>query len=211
MEKPNIDPTTLTVISFCDPAGSKKNRELKKIRARHAIVTIGVEPELNRIFVLDTWAATGTTDLLIDKIIATNNKWQPKTFGIEDNAMQSLFADALRREMRFKNIRIPLVNHSQPLKIDKDDRIRDALQPVMREGRLFLDRKQYELIAEMRSFPTGKTKDLVDALASAIAFVPKKAVKSARQQSHQALVDYLRDSGAPIWYIEEQMRNGGRY
>lgn len=201
-----IEVKDLYRISFCDPAGSKKNRELKKIRARSAIVSIGVDVQRNRIFVLDAWASAGTTDQLIDKIISVNRKWRPKIFGIEANAMQSVFADAVHREMRFKGERIPIFPHNQPTRIEKDTRIRDVVQPILRDGRLFLHELQVELITEMRSFPTGKTKDIVDALASAISLAPKRAVVRQRNEEAEALAQYLRESGAPMWYIEEQLR-----
>lgn len=211
MPDTQVPKSKLYIVTFCDPAGGKKKSEtLKRQRARSAIVTVGMEPDLGRIFALQAWGARCTTDQLIDKIIEVNSAWRPRTFGVEANAMQSLFADALSREARMKGIRLPVLQVQQPARVDKDNRIRDALQPLLSQGRLFLHPDMHELIVEMRGFPTAQTKDIVDALASACALLPRRTAKAQSRADGEQLVRYLRDSGAPAWYIEQEEVNERR-
>jgi predicted phage terminase large subunit-like protein len=193
----------LSLYAFCDPAGGKRG-EIKKIRARSAIVVIGIDPALGRIFTLDAWASRATTDHLIDQIAKKNAQWRPRIFGIEANAMQSLFADALRREFRHRGLHVPILPVQQSTKVDKIFRIRSLLQPLLQRGLLFVHPTMHELLVELRGFPTHNTVDIVDALASAIALAPQRTARQAQQEENSAYINYLRDTGAPMQYITEE-------
>ena len=187
---------------FCDPAGGRKEI-VKRVAARSAIVGVGIDA-LTRVFVLDAWAERCTTGRLIETILAMQARWRPPVFGIEANALQTLFADAVGREAAHQGASLPLVPVYQPTKIDKDWRIKTTLQPVLGAGRLFIPPMAYELRAELGDFPMGR-KDLVDALASAVNLLP---IPASRRDEDQALADlaaYLRDSGAPPHYIETRI------
>lgn len=190
-------------VAFCDPASGKREI-IRRTRARSAIIVVGADA-LTRLFVLFAWADRCSTDTLIEKILSTQEQFHPNIFGIEANAMQSLFADAVGREARDKHKTLPLVPVTQPTKIDKDWRIRTTLQPPIGEGRIFIQPTQYELKAEMLSFPMTPTKDLIDALASAVALIPHQGTRRDFDSEAQQLAQYLRDSGAPASYIEQRM------
>lgn len=183
----------LDVYSFVDPAGGK-SQTLKKVRARSAVVTIGVD-EVNRVFVLDTWAERTSTELVIKKIFDVYQDWRPSAIGIEANAMQALFADAVIYASTLKNLRIPVVPVVQPTRVTKEFRIRTALQPVISSGRLFIPESCGLLRAELGVFPTGDTVDLVDALASAVNMAPKKMPKAEAVREERQLRDYLLSRG----------------
>jgi len=193
--------------AFADPASGK--RRVKKARARQAIVVIGVD-YLLRIFVLFAWAGHYVTSRFRDKILDVMEKFSPRRFGIEANAMQELFGDEVieRAKERFGTAR-GFVEVYQPTKIEKDFRIRTTLEPVLNDGRLFVNASQIELISELRGFPTAATKDLVDALASAITLIPRRPPQVRRSAEAVALADYLRRSGAPSWYIEQRVAEVG--
>jgi hypothetical protein len=194
-----------TCYAFCDPAGKRKPGEtLKRVRARSAIIVVAPD-HLSRIFVLYAWAKRCSTDEMIEQIFETQERFRPRIFGVEANAMQSLFADAIRRESRMLQKRIALLPVTQPTGIDKDFRIRAALQPVIAWGRLFIQEHQTDLLHELTSFPMSATKDLVDALASAIALVPQKPTRRQHDEEIQKLAAYLRNSGAPAAYIEQRI------
>lgn len=190
--------------AFCDPASGKGKEAVKRVRSRSAIIVVAMD-DLCRFFVLHTWADRCGTDKLIDRITETARTWRPRTFGIEANALQSLFVDAVRRDARRSNITLPLTGVTQPTKVDKDWRIRSVLQPIIAEGRLFIQRHQYELLAEIETFPMGSTKDLIDALASAIALAPRRAIQSQRRSEADALRRYLEASHAPAEYITNRV------
>jgi hypothetical protein len=80
------------------------------------------------------------------------------------------------------------------------------LEPVINQGRLFIleGNAQVDLENEVRSFPTGKRKDIVDALASAVKLVPARNQEKAKDDEVQGVLQYLRETGAPGWYIEQR-------
>ncbi len=191
--------------AFCDPGGDHKSKSqaaLKKVRARSAIVVIGVEPLFNRIFTLSAWADRCATDVMVAKMFETHKNFRVKRFGVEANAMQSLFAAMLIRESRFRGFRVPFEAIQQSTRVDKDFRIRTALQKLVSDGKLFIQRDQLELLNELRSFPTGQTKDLIDALASAVQMVPMRSTKAQLHEEEEQVLRYLRESGAPASVIE---------
>lgn len=196
----------LQQLAFCDPGGDKAGSSgLRRVRARSAIVVIGVEPQLQRIFTLYTWAQAAATDLLANTIFDTYKRFPKiKQFGIEGNAMQSLFAAMLQREARTRGIKVPFIRRDQDTHVDKDFRIRTALQKPITEGRIFIQDTQIELLNELRSFPTGQTKDLVDALASAVMMVPHRSTQILHTEEEEAVLKYLRDTGAPTAVIESR-------
>jgi len=189
-------------VAFCDPSGGKT--ELKRTRARSAIVVIG-QDALSRVFVLEAWADRCPTDTLINRIFSTQRQWTARTFGIEANAMQSLFADAVTREARATGVRLPVQPVQQPTRIDKDVRIRLALQPVIASGRLLVRADMRDLLAEIESFPSGQTKDLVDALASALVLLPRRTLQRQHDDEVSRLASYLRERGARPADIERRV------
>lgn len=194
---------SLVKYAFLDPASGKQS--IKRTRARSAIVVIGVDPWM-RVFVLHTWADRASTMTIVEQVFKANEIWKPKLFGCEANAQQSLFAGAIRDQAMHRHIRLPLTPVNQPTKIDKDFRIRSVLQPVLAEGRLFMHPSQHELRVELQSFPMAPTKDLVDALASAISLAPTRPNRRLRDQEVEELAAYLRAIGAPPHVIEARVR-----
>ena len=194
---------------FLDPAGGKHNKDLKSTRARSAIVVVGVD-YIDRIWVLEAWADRCHTDEIIRRIFEMNAKWKPKVFGIEANAMQSLFADAVMAQAKMQGVRVPILPVMQPTRVKKEFRIRAALQPVFAEHRLlFHAQSQQELLKEVRSFPRGQVVDLVDALASVVSLVPRRKPKKQRDAGRDKLAAYLRRRGAPAGYIQKRVAGYG--
>lgn len=197
-----------TIFSFCDPAGDKSNQALRKIRARSAIIVIAVDA-LRRVFVIFAWAEKCSPEKLLEKIEYVQRTYKPKLFGIEANAMQSLFAGLARTHLKKKGLSAALVPINQSTRIDKDYRIVLAVQPVLSQGRLFLHETMVELIAEIRGFPTHRTKDLLDALASAIALAPQRTKRSMDHDRRAGLAKYLRASGASADYTKKKLAGLG--
>jgi hypothetical protein len=167
---------------------------LRRVRARSAIVVIAAD-DLGRIFTLHTWADRCPTEQLVARIFEINAQWAPRRFGCEANAMQALFADLVLAKAREASVTLPLVPVSQPTNVEKDWRIRTTLQPLYADGRLFLQPHQHELRAEVVSFPMSTTKDLIDALASAVKLLPPTPTRKAHDGERAALAQFLRESG----------------
>lgn len=189
--------------AFCDPASSKKE-VVKRVRSRSAIVVIAID-SISRIFVLLAWADRCSTDKLIDRIFEVGEAYKPRIFGCEANAMQSLFADAVRREARLSQRKLALTSVNQSTKVDKDFRIRAALQPVIANGRLFIQPHHHEARNEITAFPMSPTKDIIDALASAIALAPQRRIRQQRDAETENLARYLRQSGASPRHIDQRL------
>jgi muconolactone delta-isomerase len=192
----HLELTDLVIVSFCDPSAGKKGTErLKRTSARSAIVTVGLD-YLTRVFVLEAWADRCSTETLTKQLFATHERFPTmRIFGMEANAMQSLYADSVLLEARAKHKRIPFTPVTQPTKIEKHWRIRTTLQPVIANGRLFLQPDQHELQAELSSFPMTPVVDIVDALASAINIAPVRPSVQIRNDEAEAHAAYLRRCG----------------
>lgn len=119
--------------------------------------------------------------------------------------MQSLFADVVQDTALRQMKRLPIIGVNQTTKVEKDFRIRAAIEPVINSGRLFLLEKQSDLETELRGFPTAATKDIVDCLASAIALMPKRPKKAQRNEEIEQLAHYLRETGVPAHQIQRRI------
>jgi len=201
MEK--IEYNLLDKYAFTDPASGKGR--LKRTRARQAIIVIGTD-HIHRIFTLYAWAGRLPTSRYIKQLIKCCENYSPRIFGVEANAMQSLFADVVIDEAKKSMKKLPFIGIHQSTKITKDFRIRSILEPVINNGRLFTQKRQDELNAEIRGFPSSATKDLVDCLASAISLLPKRTVKQEENDEIESLAAYLRKTGAPSYYIEKRIK-----
>lgn len=190
---------------FCDPAAGKRAKRIAKSKCQSAIAGVA-QDALGRVIVLYAWAKVATTDELIEKIFETNRSFAPDRYGVEANAMQELFADALAREARGRGERLKVVPVQQSTRVDKLWRIRSTLQPVIGAGRLVVGEEQLELRSQLEAFPLGRWLDLVDALASAVALMPKRAVLRQRDEELDSLAAYLRATGAPPSEIERRLR-----
>jgi len=190
--------------AFLDPAGRRKPEQLKKIRARAAIIVIAVD-ELRRIFVLEAWAEKASALTIRDKVFEINSNYKLRSFGCEANAMQELYAEMLMIEAKRQNLRLPMTEVYQPTNIEKTFRIRTTLAPVVGFGRLFLREDHHELYRELTTFPMCQTFDLVDALASVCAMVPPVSRTRHVDAAREAHATYLRGSGYPAHLIESRL------
>lgn len=206
MEEEKISITRLKErYGFLDPAAGKQGRDqLRKELARSAIVVV-TQDSMQRVFVLEAWAKRCPTQELVREMMRVNKEWGLKSFGVEANAMQSLFVDTVEMILREKGEKIPLRAIYQNTRVDKMFRIRTALQPLLGQGRLILGEEQMELRNELKAFPRGQTVDLVDALASAVGMLPDVPQEEAVNQQADGLAKYLREQGVKAEYIEQRM------
>lgn len=189
---------------WLDPASGKRGNRLHSVRARSAIVVIGID-SWGRIYVLDAWAdRVGTTGIVtnfLDRVM----KWGPMIAAYEDMGQQSLLEEPLMEEAEARGVTLPLAPVSVSTKVEKTWRIRTILQPIVGAGRLILDDRLIELRNEITSFPMSQLKDIVDALASCCALVPPPRAQATAYDEQRDLFRYLRESGAPLSEIERYM------
>jgi hypothetical protein len=184
---------------FCDPASGEQT--LRKVASRSAIV-VAAPDHLGRIFALYAWAARVSAGELMEKIYQVNDQFQPRSFGIEANGLQTLYKGAILRDAALRERQLPLVGIHQPTRTQKDNRIRGYLQPLVGNGKLFLREDMVELQHEIVTFPMNPTKDLIDALASVCGMIPAARPQRRFDAEREAELEYLRRSGAPIAEIE---------
>src|SRR6266705_1281191 len=184
---------------FADLASGRKSlQELKRVRACQAIVGAAPFYYNNRrlVFVIYAWAGRLSTNEFKNKLLEVHDKWQPTRFGLESNAMQSLFTDTVIDAVKSKGQRVRFVSIDQPTKIDKDFRIRSALQESIANHEIFLLHSQTELVTEIVGFPITSTKNIIDALASIFYhLIPKRTTKRQEVDEKDALAEYLRLAG----------------
>ena len=189
-------------VGFHDPAGRKpKSGEIKYSRARAAWIMVGGD-SMGRVFVLDCLAGKFDPTTMQDKTFAMCEKWDPLVFGIEDNAMQSLYADLTMQRARVEKRRVPIQGVTQPTNVDKDFRIRQALRPLASKGQLFIPPRFIELRQEMQTFPSSPRKDLVDSLASAVMLLPPPVPVHAVEQDLADRLEWARERGAPPEHLQ---------
>lgn len=188
------------IVGYIDPAGGRTT--VRKTSSRSADVIIG-QDDIGRVFVLHAWAGRIPTTAHTDRIFKLVEDFHPRLLGIDASAQQSLYSDSLTREAKMRAARLPLLPMKMPTTMNKTERVRSVLQPVIVYGRLLVQPTQRDLLIELEAFPGGATVDLVDALASAISILRKVSSANARRSERDAHVEFLKASGAPQTYIDE--------
>lgn len=189
-------------VAFCDPAGQRKG--MLKTSARAAIACIAAD-QFRRIFALHLWAKRCTTRELIDHMYYVQQHFRPSIFGVESNAMQELFANATEIIARHEGVKLPLLPVEQTNRLDKDARIRFNLQSPFSYGQIFLQANQDDAISEIVGFPKALTKDLIDALASAVSLLPARVMQHQAYDRLTAVRQYLEKCQVPPWQVEQRL------
>jgi len=194
----------LECYAYADLAAGKDARN-KRRTARQCIV-VGARDWLARWFMLDVWAGRLTASEFKDRVLGTQERYNPRRFGLEANGMQVLFGSLVREEAAQRFGRIHMVPIYQPTNVEKNYRIRTGLEPVILQGRFFLQRKEIEARSELQGFPTAQYKDIVDAMDTLINRVaPKQPVQTAIDTEKAEYAKYLRSTGMAAHLIEGEL------
>lgn len=195
----------LEIYAAADPAAGKHGRGAAKRRARQALI-VAARDWLDRWFEIYSWAGRETATDFKQRIITTYTRWRPRLLGIEANGMQVLFGALVRDEIREEFGSSPrIIPFYQPTNVEKDYRIRTGLEPVITQGRLFLQSKDSDLAIEIRGFPTAQTKDLVDITETVIRMAPKRPEGERRSAEVEDYARYLRNTNCPPRLIAEKV------
>ena len=189
-----LDYLMLSTYAYLDEASGQVKKTGKT--SRSAIVVLSQDP-WGRCFVLYTWAGRVKPTDIVDQVVQAHVRFHPKMFGIESNGQQNLFAQLLTELIHRKGIRdFAPVYVRPPLDKTKTERIKNAVQPYMKSGRLFLQEYAHaDLKREIDTFPTGLTNDLIDALAGCIAMIPPVYEPRPETTTQDAIKSYLRAMG----------------
>lgn len=196
----------LYIVAFCDPKGANPNT---KGTSRAAIEVVGMD-DLERIFILQSWAAFCGTDEILNRIFRLDEKWQPPIFGIDTTATQNIWPDLIRKEAELRGVKPPRLR-AVNFRGQKRHVIETVLQPIAAAGKLFrpLEGEVKELKGEWNNFPGGIYRDALDALAHAILLLPRHPIEHTRELERQNYARYLGRSGLSADEIQRRMREIG--
>lgn len=157
MERINV--ASLEIQSYCDPhAGGSAEKRFGGTRA--AVITVGVQPHTNRIFMLDCWIKRAPTNLIISEIIRQNEQWNPSFFSVEANGLQKMIKPWLEERVRVEHrIEVPYKPYIPKTDKHGEHRIK-GLQPLFRAGQIWLQSGFSEFIDEYLAYPRGRVDGL---------------------------------------------------
>lgn len=158
----DVDPNTLVRSMVVDP-----NHAGADGRCRHAIVVTGLEPETDRIYLLDVWAQSMSYDDLVANIYRLSKLWNLPEFWLETVAAQKYLKYHLEYRNKIENRRLTVRElKSEHSKNAKRVRI-ESLEPLFRSGRVWVRRDQSDFLNEFYAYPGGRTVDILDCMGYA--------------------------------------------
>jgi len=178
--------------AFMDPHGGKAG-PIKRLSSQTSIAIGGTDGQ--RYFVLECIGGRWHTNDIVDTLYALTQRWTLKSIGAEANGLLNLWYDTLLRDAKERGKHLPLIPVPQVTTKEKDDRIRDRLQPLCRAGKLIVRNGLDTLVKQIRDFPQSPQKDFIDATASLVAFIPPKTLARERVEMDDEKATYLRKAG----------------
>jgi hypothetical protein len=127
-----------------------------------AIVVSGITPD-DDVVVLDSWSDRVSPSAFVDKIFEKWQRWRPRVVGIEKAGQQNTqhYFEKKAEELDIYIRVVPL----RPKNRNKVERIRTALEPLLRSKRIYMLSTQTTLRRTADEFPDTHPIDELDALA----------------------------------------------
>jgi hypothetical protein len=142
-------------------------------RCRHAINVVGLSAQ-GDFYLIDSWAQGVNYDAYYAKIYELSDKWNVRKIGVESIAAQRYivhhigFVNRLEgRTLKIVELKGEVESPDGSLTTKKEFRIRNVLAPIFESHRFYTQRKQMDFLGEFSTFPKGRYKDILDALAYA--------------------------------------------
>jgi hypothetical protein len=127
-----------------------------------AISVQGVSPD-DEVAVLDSWSGRVSPSDFVDQIYKLAKRWRVRVVGIEKAGQQNT-AHYFQMKAETENYTVR-VEEVTPRGRAKEERIRAALEPLIRSHLLFINPSQTTLRSQLSEFPNCVLWDEVDALA----------------------------------------------
>lgn len=129
---------------------------------RASISVQGMSPE-GDLVQLETWSGRPTPSDFVERILTLAQRWSVRTVGIEKAGQQNThFYFSQRQDALGLYFR---VEELKPGRRKKEDRVRAALEPLLRSGKYYLLPSQVELRRQIAQFPHLELWDDIDAAA----------------------------------------------
>src|SRR6266702_397177 len=177
----------LRIVMVSDPTHSKN---ADQGRCRHSIVVVGMNDEGN-YYLLDCWAQKCSYDAYFQQIFAIAKRWGLHRTGFETSAGQGFAAyhiEFLSQQtgwrLKVEELKGEVELGDGSLSHKKEFRIRDTVSPIAEFGRLWVQRKHQDFLAEYNSFPRGTYVDILDALA----YVPQLLRNPMNQKTRKQML-----------------------
>lgn len=156
----DINPQVLIKSMVIDP-----NHAEERGRSRHAVVVTGLDPEADRIYLLDLWAASSSYDDLVANIFRMARLWGLKECWVENIAGQRLLRYPIEYRQKIERYNLSVRYDLKTSRGDnaKRDRI-ESLEPLFRNGQFWVRHDQTVFLDEYYGYPGFPTKDILDAL-----------------------------------------------
>jgi hypothetical protein len=167
----DIDPNILIRSMIVDP-----NHAEERGRCHHGVVVTGLDPEADRVYLLDVWAKSSSYDELINQIFEMGQRWNLPEFWLETIAAQRLLRYPVEYRNKLEASRTGVKRGWQmsirELKTDRGANAKrtriEALEPIFRDGRFWVRHDQSAFLDEYYNYPGGRTVDVLDCLGYAV-------------------------------------------
>lgn len=165
----------------------------------NVVLTTGINPSTNRIYVVRYDRERMTPGELINVILQHQATYKPVVVKIEAIAYQRTLNYWLKRTREKLDRRFYVEEIRTHGRVSKEMRIR-ALQPYFADGLVFIRTHMGELERELLAFPRGAHDDILDALCMHIQFwnnetemkkVEKEEKKGINPMQGSAIIDEL--------------------
>jgi len=162
-EEKVIPLSSCSLLLACDPAASEK--QLSSKTSRSAVGVIATDSDNNH-FILSINADFVKATTMFGWMFAAHKKFEDYWTAsfLESQGAFKMLAPILREEETRRGVHLNV----RPVFVsgEKVARIRTILQPVLEQGRLFVDENFYDKVwEEQRSFPQSQKKDILDMLS----------------------------------------------
>jgi hypothetical protein len=150
---------------FIDPGGFSDKLRLKK-SSRNAVVIGGQPVGTTKKFIAyaEAWRFKNPKHFL-DKIFAAHEAWKPRSWKIDAVGTQPYILEDIILQRKEREIHFPISELEIDNRKDSKDSFIEALIPPLSNGEFYLHRSMKDLIGEMKTFPGGMTRDLVEMMA----------------------------------------------
>lgn len=148
--------------------------ETQNNRSNYSAITVGAWDWAGRCYVTKIAHGKWLASELIVKIFQIYQQFRPASVKIEETSFVRGLKPTLEREQELRGIYLPLEFIKRETNISKRERIENTLEPWYRNGLLRFVTNEHDrehtaglehLRTEMKTFPLGKTDDIIDTVA----------------------------------------------
>lgn len=188
-EKVRWHRSELDIVITCDQNSGKLHAPDKP-----AIVVHGVTPD-EQVLYLDVWAERVQPDPFVSKAHDFCQKWRPRVIGFEDagqqNALYYFEKKCYDRGQFFTAVPLPHKNK------EKESRIRAALDPLVKSGRVYVQPSMKTIIGQFQLFPqlALNNKNEIDAAAYGPLLYAKGVSLKELEEEDDAVTSLLAGRG----------------